>query len=120
MQVSQGLGGHGRDCACSWASVMIHPMQALGLGSHQMWERDSSIKTQTSLIPADSPGLGTGCTEEAMEALISVVMSNQPLEWDSSSVLTPRLTSCVTPGKLLHLSGPQFPYLKNGSVVSSL
>lgn len=37
MLVSQGLGGQGRDCACSWVSVMIHPMRALVLGSHQMW-----------------------------------------------------------------------------------
>lgn len=48
MQVSQGLGGQGRGRTCSWASMMIHPMHALGLGSHQIWEWDSSTKAQAS------------------------------------------------------------------------
>lgn len=76
------------------------------------------------LIPADCLELGARCMEEAVKeavkeeavkalphlAPISAVMSNQLLEWDSPSVLTPRVTSCVTPGKSLHLSGLQFPY----------
>lgn len=82
---------------------------AFGRGSHQMWEWDFSTKEQASLIPADCPGLEAGCTGETVKALphlapISAMMSNQPLEWDGPSVLTPRLTSCVSHFIFLGLS----------------
>lgn len=46
--MSQGQEGQGRDFTCSWASMMIHPMCALGLGSHWLWEWDSGPEAQAS------------------------------------------------------------------------